>query len=211
MDKTGMSQAALARASGVSEPKVKSYFQGRAHIPRGNEIELLARAIKEDAFFIEHGFAKPNAKLAPDLEPLPPRHELPRDVPVMGSGTAGLDGAINMDGPVDYIRRPPSLAHSRDTYAVFVTGDSMEPRYHAGDPVFVSPSRPVRIGDHVVVQCRVSGGDQDEQLVAFVKKVSGKRGGTWLFTQYNPEGPWIAPGPVETIDRIFTLTDLYLS
>lgn len=205
-----MTQADLARASGIDAPKIKSYFQGRAHNPRGNEIETLARAVNGDAFFIKHGFEKPNAKPAPDLVPLPPRHELPRDVPVLGSGTAGHDGAINMDGPVDYIRRPPALAHARDTYGVFVTGDSMEPRYFAGDPVYVSSARPVRIGDHVVVQCRISDGDQDERVVAFVKRVSGKRSGKWTFTQHNPAGPWTPPGPVESVDRIFTLADLYL-
>lgn len=151
----------------------------------------------------------PNARMAHiSSAALPLNNDMPQDVPVLGNGTGGADGAMNFGDPIDYIRRPPPLARSRDLYGVYVSGDSMEPRYFSGELLFVAPHRPVSIGDHVIVQC-LNGNGEGAELVAFVKVVTGRKGNGWTFGQYNPEGPWVAPGPVKTVHRISTTADIY--
>ena len=64
---------------------------------------------------------------------------------------------------------------------LFVTGSSMEPRYFAGDVIFVHPHKPVRQGDHVVIQEALHGG-----TVVSVKRFERFTDGHIVTTQYNP-------------------------
>ncbi|HEV2098606.1 MAG TPA: LexA family transcriptional regulator [Stellaceae bacterium] len=47
--------------------------------------------------------------------------------------------------------RPPQLADVLDGYGVYVEGDTMSPRFKAGELVYVDPVRPPGPGDDVVV------------------------------------------------------------
>ena len=47
---------------------------------------------------------------------------------------------------------PDYLENAPDPYAVYVTGDSMEPRFIAGELLYVHPGKPIRKNDYVVVQ-----------------------------------------------------------
>lgn len=81
--------------------------------------------------------------------------DLPADVPVMGVAAASVAGAFIMESdPVERVRRPPGVATARNIYALYVQGESMSPRYRAGDLIFVSPDRPPRGGDDVIIQTR---------------------------------------------------------
>ena len=84
--------------------------------------------------------------------------------------------------PVDYLTAPPGLINVRDGYALFVTGNSMEPRYMAGEPVFINPHRPVRAGDHVVIQEERDGGIQVS--IKLFEKTDDTH---VICRQYNPE------------------------
>lgn len=202
----GWTRQELADRAGLNLGQLNVAARGSVANPRHPFMPKVAKALETTEEFLRFGIEKPNAELAPGVQLPPPRSEMPQDVPVMGQATGGPDGAINMDGASEFIRRPGSLASVREVYAVLVVGDSMEPRYVAGDPVFVSPTRPVRVGDDVVVQCRTKDGD----LLAYVKVVAGRRGAGWVYRQYNPAGPWVPPGKVETVHRIFTNADLFL-
>lgn len=82
-----------------------------------------------------------------------------RFIPVFGLAAGAVRGNHRMDNdPVEHLLAPPALAHVRDAYALIVTGTSMEPRYYSGEVVFIHPHRPVRGGDHVVLQERLDGG-----------------------------------------------------
>src|SRR3546814_17289167 len=63
-----------------------------------------------------------------------------------------IEETLVEDGVVGYARRPPSIDSNRKSYALYITGESMEPRYRAGDLVYVDPSRAPSIGDDVIVQ-----------------------------------------------------------
>src|SRR3974390_2989060 len=50
------------------------------------------------------------------------------------------DGRLILDGTVaDYTWCPPPLEDVAESYSVFVIGDSMEPRYLAGEIVYIHP------------------------------------------------------------------------
>jgi len=91
----------------------------------------------------------------------------PALIPVYGHALGGKDGGFILSGnQVSEVPVPPNLANVPDAYALYVVGESMEPRYFAGEIVFVNPRLPVCRGAFVVAQ--ISKGDE-EQPHAYVK------------------------------------------
>lgn len=202
-----LSRRELAEMAGLKLGQLSMAARGKVQNPRGDFFFRVARVLGTSESYLRLGIEDDNtpSEIAdPSTIHFPVRSEMPQDVPVMGNGTGGIDGAMNFNGPIDHIRRPQALARSRDIYAVYVSGDSMEPRYFAGDPVIVSPHRPLSISDHVIVQCMTPDGD----LLAFVKVITGRGRDGWKFGQYNPAGEWVPPWPVQSVHRIFNNIDI---
>jgi len=106
----------------------------------------------------------------------------PKTMPVYGLAAAAPRGAFTMTtDAVEYVAAPPALTGVRDAYALIVTGASMEPRYFAGDIIFVNPNRPPRPGDHVVIQEALNGG-----VAASIKRFEKQSEDEVVTTQYNP-------------------------
>ena len=80
-------------------------------------------------------------------------------IPVYGQAVGGKDGEFILNGnQVSEVLAPSSLSSVPNAYAVYVVGDSMEPRYFAGETVFVNPRLPISRGAFVVAQ--ISGGEE---------------------------------------------------
>lgn len=85
-----------------------------------------------------------------------------RLIPLLGFAKAGRKGFFDEDGypagngwdEIGFPDKPESGAH---TYALEVSGHSMEPLYRAGDRLIIAPGAPVRRGDRVVV--KTAGGE----------------------------------------------------
>lgn len=126
----------------------------------------------------------------PRTEPLPPRNaavgtavRLGR-IPVYGQAVGGTDGQFPLNGSlITEVAAPPSLAGVSGAYAVMVVGTSMEPRYFAGEAVFVNPRLPVRVGDFVVAQIAA---DEGEPPLAYVKRYVGQNDKSIRLEQLNP-------------------------
>lgn len=104
-------------------------------------------------------------------------------VPVFGQAIGGARGEFVLNGnKIDDILAPPALRGVRDAYAVYVSGESMEPRYFAGEVLFINPRLPVRRGDFVVAQIAQ---DEHSPPLAFVKRFVGKNE-TLKLEQFNP-------------------------
>lgn len=78
-------------------------------------------------------------------------------VPLLGFAQAGAGGYFDAAGfPVgqgwDQVTFPVAGNAEAGTYALEVSGDSMEPAYRDGDILIVSPTRQLRRGDRVVVR-----------------------------------------------------------
>lgn len=176
-------------------------YQGHENGNRGfslEDAERYARAFKVDPLWLFAGAdgslpqtatePQPNARVAEDVDHLPPAGNWPRDVPVLGTAEGGAGQAdFEMNGQViDYIRRPPGIANLRDVFAVYVVGDSMVPWRRAGEPVYCSNARRrPGPGDYVVVEMHPS--ENGEAAPCYVKLLVAVRGPSLVLGQHNPE------------------------
>jgi SOS-response transcriptional repressor LexA len=104
-------------------------------------------------------------------------------IPVYGHALGGKDGEFILSGnQVSEVLAPPGLSHIPDAYAVYVVGESMEPRYFAGEIVFVNPRLPISRGAFVVAQ--ISKGDGEPY--AYVKRFVSQDTRRLRLEQYNP-------------------------
>lgn len=105
-------------------------------------------------------------------------------IPAYGQAVAGLDGEFIMNGNlIAYLDAPAGLDESKGAYAVFVAGDSMEPRYYDGETVYVDPTkRPMR-GKFVVAQILSKEG---EPPLAYIKRFIRHNAEELVLSQFNP-------------------------
>ena len=82
------------------------------------------------------------------------------------------------DGPIGYTPRPANLGGVRSAYAIYMVGDSMEPRYEPGWLLHVNPFKPPTRGRDVVVY----KGDN----AVLIKQFVGWEGDTLVLRQLNP-------------------------
>jgi phage repressor protein C with HTH and peptisase S24 domain len=82
------------------------------------------------------------------------------------------------DGPIGYTPRPASLSGVRSAYAIYMVGDSMQPRYEPGWLLHVNPFKPPTRGRDVVVY--------KEGQVVLIKQFVGWEGDTLVLRQLNP-------------------------
>lgn len=189
-----MSMEALALAVGTSAPTINKLEKGKMRLSDrwlGPIAEALgvrpAEILGDDA-----GQAAPAA---------------PRTLPVYGFAAGAFAGAFTITTEeVERVPAPPGLATVRDAYALIVSGTSMEPRYFAGDLIFVNPHRPPRPGDHVVIQILNA---HPEGRQTFVKRYLGETKGDVVVTQYNPplNTSWPARH-VAFVHRILTVNEM---
>jgi len=106
-------------------------------------------------------------------------------IPAYGHALGGKDGGFILSGnQVSEVLAPPNLAHVPDAYAVYVVGESMEPRYFAGETVFVNPRLPISRGAFVVAQIAKGNGDEPQ---AYVKRFVSQDARRLRLEQYNPK------------------------
>lgn len=155
---------------------------------------------------IGHLLPPENAIRAPDA---PIRtNTLPLDVPVYGVAVGGDSGDFSLNGDVvDRVRRPPGLTDNRAAFAVYVRGDSMEPRFYQGDLLYVDPIRPARSGDDVLVELKPAR--PGEPGPAYIKQLVTQTPLRVVLRQFNPAKEIIIPGErILRVSKILSLSDL---
>jgi phage repressor protein C with HTH and peptisase S24 domain len=122
-------------------------------------------------------------------------------IPVYGHAVGGKDGEFILNGnKVTEVLAPASLSSIPDAYAVYVVGDSMEPRYFAGETVFVNPRLPISKGAFVVAQ--IAAGPESAPH-AYVKRFVSQDAGRLRLEQYHPRKILEFPTPkVVSVHRI---------
>jgi phage repressor protein C with HTH and peptisase S24 domain len=76
-----------------------------------------------------------------------------RDLPVIGAVKGGSDGFYFNEGePKEFVERPANLKGVFNAFALYVDGESMEPRYFAGELLYVNPNRPITKSCFVAVE-----------------------------------------------------------
>lgn len=213
---TGMTPSAIAKAAGVAASTVNRPYSGdeTAGAPTLKTIAKIAAAtgvpFEGSALTVSApSVPQPNVRPAPDVA-LPDFAGMPRDIPIRGiAACSSGDGAFQIEATnvVDWARRPPALAGVRDAYGLYLSGDSMEPRWSHGDMILVHPGRPARPGDHVVLILRDG---PHETPYAYCKRLVRRHGGMVTVEQYNPPSQRDFPEErVEAVHRILEMRDLF--
>lgn len=108
-------------------------------------------------------------------------------LPILGHGIGGKDGRFSMNGTaVDTVICPPGLENVPGAYAIYVVGESMEPRYYAGEVVFVHPNKPFRRGSFVVVQV-LNEDDKEGPPLGYIKQFITRTPSKLVLKQFNPD------------------------
>ena len=185
------SAADLGRQAGVNVTTMRAYVNGTRNPPLDVAIEI-GRALNISGQWIFNGKGKatdPNPAYVPSpnaRDPRPIAGDFSTEtIPVYGTGMGGSDGRFELNGQViDRIAAPPGLRGAKDAYALYVVGDSMEPRYYEGETVFVHPGKPVRQGDFVVVHLNPK--QDGEPYAGLIKRFVSRSLGKVVVEQFNP-------------------------
>lgn len=188
-EQTGLSMRAVADALGWTLTRYQHYEDRykRAYLPvelARDLAELFGRhgveprQVLELAGFHSAGPAKPSTSGWPRFGEAPPAAPA-RDLPVMGAVKGGSEGFYFNEGePKEFVSRPSGLDGVANAFALYVDGDSMEPRYFAGEILYVNPNRPVTRSCFVAVELQ----DGQGMIKQFVKRSDE----TVLLRQFNP-------------------------
>lgn len=108
------------------------------------------------------------------------RGELPvNELPVLGNSDGIEDGFSLKEGLVQaYVPRPSFLSRTSSAYATYMNGTSMEPRYYAGEILYVNPSKPPRHSDYVLLT------DQNDH--GSVRQLVSRTSDEVVVRQWNP-------------------------
>ena len=165
LERAGMSQADLARHLGLAPSAISRMLKGERQMKLLEAVQIAAflgisqdevlrhagaeAAAPADATTAQRGrrgrppraFVSP-AAIAPRAEP----------IPIRSAARGGGDQEMFLaDGPIGYTARPANLGGVRGAYAIYMVGDSMEPRYEQGWLLHVNPFKPPTRGRDVVV------------------------------------------------------------
>ncbi|WP_020187816.1 S24 family peptidase [Methylopila sp. 73B] len=198
----GMSQQSLGVFAGVTQQSIEAIESGRTKQPRSiveiagalgvnpamlvnDQVVLDTEALTFEPVPLSRA-SKPSeiepAEHAPDHASL---RQAPQDVPVLGTAEGGAVGDFTLNGEtIDYVRRPPGIARAKDVFALYITGQSMYPRFNEGELVYVSTARPPAIGDDVIVELHPENGDAAGP--GFIKRLAKRTPTKIIVEQFNP-------------------------
>jgi phage repressor protein C with HTH and peptisase S24 domain len=195
LERAGVTQADLARHLRLAPSAISRMLKGERQIKLleaaqiANFLGVPAEAI------VQHGSepgapAEPAAARRPGrprvippaprgAERVPPPPAAREPIPVRSAARGGVEQEMYLaDGPIGYTPRPANLAGVRGAYAIYMVGDSMEPRYEPGWLLHVNPFKPPMRGRDVVVYKRGNA--------VLIKQFLGWDGDTLVLRQLNP-------------------------
>ena len=187
LERAGRTQADLARYLGLPPSAVSRMLRGERQMKllEAAQIALFLGVTQEELSRHVDGVATPSAE--PARRGRPPRSTAPLapiqrqdSMPIRSAARGGNDQQMFLqDGPIGYTPRPANLVGVRDAYAIYMVGDSMEPRYTQGWLLHVHPHKPPTRGRDVVVQKT----DHGVLIAQFV----GWEDDTLVLRQLNPD------------------------
>lgn len=198
-----LSQAELARRVGVTRGAVSQWEKKDGIEPSSKNIEKLAITFNAAVEWIQ--FGKGEDPFNPQVKQFvteanddsnaiigDPVTFPAKKIPAYGTAQGGPDGEFVLNGNIlSELICPPQLSNVSNAYAVYVAGDSMEPRYTDGEVVYVNPKRTPRRGDYVVAQIPR---DDDPNPLAFIKRLVKWTTEELVLEQFNPEKELKFPG-----------------
>lgn len=221
LNELGLSAEGASKKAGLSRAFLRKLMERDNASARGDSIIKLAAALETSESWLLNGVGSKEVdagkssdagKLLDEIRPadvqLPPRSEMPLDVPVLGTAAGSIEGEFQFEGGViDYVRRPPALANTKDAYTIYVVGSSMEPKYNSGDACFVNPNKPARIGDPVIVQLARNEHDGVGAMIGLLRRRTPE---FLLIGKLNPASEIKLPTKtILKVHRVLEINDLF--
>lgn len=186
LERVGATQADLARHLRLAPSAVSRMLKGERQMKQLETVQIAAFLGVSPEEVLRHAVEGPVLPQLPDA-PRPSRGRPPSvaagaadRIPIRSAGRGGTEQEMFAD--LGYTPRPANLAGVREAYAIYMVGDSMEPRYEQGWLLHVNPFKPPRRGQDVVV-CRQGEIVGDAVLV---KQFVGWEGDALVLRQFNP-------------------------
>lgn len=189
-----------AQEAGLGRDFIRDILRGKKTSIKMEFIDQLAHALQMDSDELRKVtqadaqppvFASMSLAAKPAPAPnasFPPKYQAFRSdsyIPLLGQSVAGPNGRFILNGSeIGRLFVPPSLEGVEGAYAVRVYGTSMEPRFKAGETVWINPNEPVRQGDDVIVQIVRDDDDIPESYIKEFRSRTNKLTKLW---QHNPE------------------------
>ena len=129
-------------------------------------------------------------------------------VEVLGVARGGENGWFELNGQViDRVPLPPGISSADLIFALYISGDSMWPRYEDGDLVYIHRDRPAVNGVDVVVELHPA--NDGEAGRCFIKRLVKRTATHLVLRQHNPTRDIeIALPTVARVFRILTSSGL---
>lgn len=183
-EEIGMSQAELARAARTTQATIDKIENNRSRQSKFLPAVFLSLGLPLEEI-IDQTTHSPRAKGNATIGPKVALGATGERIPVYGQAIGGDDGRFVLNGnKIADILAPPDLVGVREAYAVYVVGESMDPRYRAGAIAYVNPGLPVVHRDGVVVQIRDP--EDPETPHAYVKEFVSMDNRRLRVRQFNP-------------------------
>lgn len=166
LERAGTSQADLARHLRLAPSAISRMLKGERQMKLLEAVQVAAFLGVSQEDVLRHAGASLDPPPLTDAGPPgPPRRGRPpragaltatplraEPIPIRSAGRGGGDQEMFLgDGPIGYTQRPANLVGVRGAYAIYMVGDSMEPRYDQGWLLHVNPFKPPTRGRDVVV------------------------------------------------------------
>jgi phage repressor protein C with HTH and peptisase S24 domain len=193
LERAGVSQADLARHLRLAPSAVSRMLKGERQMKLLEAVQIAAFLGVSQEEVLRHAgeTGTPAASSAPAARPGRPRgtgrHGLgsvpPRarddPMPIRSAARGGVDQEMFLeDGPIGYTPRPANLGGVRGAYAIYMVGNSMQPRYEPGWLLHVNPFKPPTRGRDVVVY--------KKGQAVLIKQFVGWEGDGLVLRQLNP-------------------------
>jgi phage repressor protein C with HTH and peptisase S24 domain len=183
LKKTGKTQRGLAEALRIDAAGVNRLLKGERQL-KASEIAAVRQYLEVErpgqgsVNRLQNGLI-PDTQRATTLQPGDEK------LRVLGMAEGGPDGWSLWNGDtIEWIDRPANLRGVPDAYAVYVTGSSMEPRYHPGELAHIHPHKPITVGAYVLVQKKPKG--PGEPPLAVIKRLVRRSGNRIILEQTSP-------------------------
>jgi transcriptional regulator with XRE-family HTH domain len=188
LERIGATQADLARHLRLAPSAVSRMLKGERQMKQLETVQVAAFLGMSPDEVLRHSVAEIGPQPAADI-PRPGRGRPPSAspaglartpdmIPIRSGGRGGNDQEMFLQDGVGYTPRPANLGGVRAAYAIYMVGDSMEPRYEQGWLLHVNPFKPPTRGRDVVVYKRGQA--------VLIKQFVGWEGDALVLRQLNP-------------------------
>lgn len=176
----GLTQQALAELTGFSLSAIGNWESGQ-NAPSPNKLSVLAQKLGVTIdYLLGHDTAKRTAEAASSLGDRQVKMEI-RQVPIVAWAQAG-DLVAYTDLDASWHEFTATTCRDESCFAVTIEGDSMEPKYSAGDIAILMPNVEPRNGCLVVSKLKNEG-------VFFKLFHQSGEGKVFRLSSYNPVYP----------------------